>query len=229
MKKITMQNDNSFPQKSDLLKSVQIDCLNHISKAYNSLQMSNYIAKIDEVQITADLFSEATKIPDYFNFKYTISPERPDYVKEIREGKKSPKKARKYDVYFENWNSKNRISFGMEAKLLVEQNYQRKKSATLIKEYVSDAGMGKFINKIYEEPGCMLGYIMQGDMSKIIDKINYQIEQIYDSEQCITKSSNGRFHHKDIFISEHKGRLNYNFYHFMLNFQAPSEMNEKRF
>ena len=209
---------NNVLRKNEIFKSVQIECLNHISKAYNSLRLSNYIAKVDEVQITADLFSEATAIPAYSDFRYTISPERPDYIKEIRERKKSPKKARKYDIFFENWDCKNRISFGMEAKLLIEQNYQSKKPAKLIKEYISDVGMGKYIKGIYEEPGCMLGYILQGDIHNIVEKINSKIVQVYDNQQCLTKVKNKNLNHTDVYISLHINKLDYDFYHLMFDF-----------
>lgn len=206
------------PSKEKIEEAVKIDCLNHLSKAYKSLRKSNYKAPNDETSITAKLFDESENLQSSTEFKYTITPERVIFTKDIREGKTKAKTARKFDLCFQNWNTKNKFIFGIEAKLLIENNFKKRNAAILIKEYVSEKGMSKFINGIYEERGCMVGYILEGSIVNILTNINSEVIRVYDKAQCLIKNTNKKLNHDEIYTSNHKGKLEYDLYHLILNF-----------
>jgi len=90
-------------------------------------------------------------------------------------------------LLFTHFQYKPRFKFGVEAKLLAETDTLSKNATTLIREYVENAGMGKFINKIYEEDGFMLGYILNGETKKIVVKINLKITDTYTYNERLTK------------------------------------------
>ena len=93
-----------------------------------------------------------------------------------------------------------------------------RKSKFLIEEYVGDAGMNKYISGLYKQRGCMVGYIVEGEINKIIAKINKQIESIFDTTQKLAKENSSNFIHKEIYKSIHKGKLKYAMFHLMLDF-----------
>ncbi|HNT70966.1 MAG TPA: hypothetical protein PKI83_04855, partial [Bacteroidales bacterium] len=87
---------------------------------------------------------------DLTDVQCNIVPEFPEFTNSIRNGKVKPRKAKKYDLCFIHFQSKPIVFIGVEAKLLIEENYKNKNANSLIKEYVEDKGMGKFINNIYK-------------------------------------------------------------------------------
>lgn len=87
------------------------------------------------------------------------------------------------------WNKNNKQrKFGVEAKLLAEFNWNTRNANNLSKEYVEDAGMGKYINGIYYtnnyNDAIMLGYYINGNVSKIVEKLNVysSVEILFNSE-----------------------------------------------
>jgi hypothetical protein len=97
-------------------------------------------------------------------------------------------------------------------------NFANKIASTLVREYVSDAGMGKFINGIYKSRGCMVGYIVQGNIRAIIPNINNKIVKTYSKSDCLLPDIRNQYKQIEIYKSKHAGKLNYLLYHIMLNF-----------
>ena len=193
--------------------------LNLITEAYTDLKSAQaFSVSPDEVKISIALVTVLKNIIEKEYLPCSVIWEFYELTDEIIAGKVKHTKAKKYDFYFENWNVETRIGLGIEAKLLSENNCKGKNAGTLIKEYVSDKGMGKYINHIYKKRGFMLGYIIEGNVSAIVIKINEQIEAALNKEQCITENNDAKYSHKEIYISKHPGKLNYDLYHLMLDF-----------
>ncbi|MEO6704263.1 MAG: hypothetical protein ABIN04_00245, partial [Ginsengibacter sp.] len=106
----------------------------------------------------------------------------------------------------------------VEAKLLVENNFLRLRPKFLAKEYVGDKGMNKYISGIYKQQGCMLGYIVEGKIEKIVEKINNEVIYFFDSNQILSKYTSSNFVHNGIYRSFHKEGLKYPMFHLMLDF-----------
>jgi hypothetical protein len=170
-----------------LYQNVKQDCIELIENGYENYKSdSEKIFSADETLITAGLYDHIDKIINEVDLPFIVVPEFHQYTREIKKGKINPNKAKRFDLLFTNFQYKPRLKFGIEAKLLLEQSTTTKNATTLINEYVENAGMGKFINRIYESDGFMLGYILNGNTESIVEKINLKITNTYtENEQLI--------------------------------------------
>lgn len=185
--------------------------------SYNLIKTPDPISDVpDETQVTLSLFDALNIIASRDSIPCTVSSEVPEFTNDMRSGKKKTISAKKYDVYFENWNKKERVEFGVEAKLLIENNFKTRVATTVISDYVSDKGMGKYINGIYQKRGFMIGYIVEGDLKNIVTNVNKQVEKDFDLAQILRLDSS--FKHNYIYTSQHKSKLSYNLYHLLFTF-----------
>jgi len=212
--------------KKEIALAVQIDCLQLVSSAYKGLITDqSYVFQPDETTITAKLYGEIENIILKDDLSYCISPDPFEYTEDIIEGRVSTKKAKKYDLILENWNNKNKVKLGVEAKLLVETKYKNKRGTTLFKEYVSEVGMGKYIKKIYKREGIMVGYVLEGSISKIISHINTEVANVYSSEHLLTVIKD-ELYPLGTYLSNHSHKgVNLLLYHLMLDFNSMSSHN----
>jgi len=203
----------------EVLESFQAQVFELISLAYKTIRTPGPIKENpDEPLISTQLFHALKVVSSKEEIPLTIIIENPEITDQISCGVKPLITAKKYDIFFESWNSKLSVVFGIEAKLLIESEFRGRKVSTLIREYVSDAGMGKYINGLYKRRGCMIGYIIEGNIPNIVGKINNQIEKVFNNKQCVKKDNSLKYKHKEIYKSQHKGKLNYDLYHLMLDF-----------
>lgn len=186
---------------TDIVKS---DCIKLIIEGYNQYLVDEEIDfVIDEPTITAGLYGHIENQINSTDVQCTIVPEHPEFTNSIRKGKMKPNKAKKYDLCFIHFQLKPSSFFGVEAKLLVEENYKNKSANFLISEYVEDKGMGKYINKIYEKEGLMLGYVLKGNPLKIVEKINSKIDNVYSINDNLKHSTKYGNFEPYICISSH--------------------------
>lgn len=206
-----------LPSK-EAMESFQIDVLNLLSEAYQIIKTSEkFSGKLDETQMSVSLFDACCIISDKNESNCWIAPEYHELTDEIRSGKKKAITAKRFDIYFGNWSTSKRVEYGIEAKLLVENDFMGRKSKKLIEEYVGDAGMNKYVSGIYKKRGCMVGYIVEGNISNIVDKINVHIESVFDSSQKLLKEEEITFNHKEVYKSSHR-ELHFSLFHLMLDF-----------
>lgn len=173
----------------------------------------------NETQITAGIYDHICNIIIAGKLPFDVVPEYFVYSEEIRKGKENPKKAKRFDLRILTWNQSNdKFNFGVEAKLLAERNYKSKVASKLIKEYVEDAGMGKFLKNLYDpasyNDGLMLGHILNGKLDNIIRKINDKISNTYSIQECLSKRTN---HYISNYADNGKRK---NLYHIFLNFST---------
>jgi len=174
-----------------LYQNVKQDIINLIDTGYrNYLIDPHKVFSEDETIITAGLYDHIDRVIGESDLPFFVVPEFHQYTTAIRRGEVNPNKARRFDFHFTHFQHKPRLKFGVEAKLLAEINTATKNATTLIKEYIENAGMGKFINRIYEEDGFMLGYILNGETEKIVTKINLKITGTYSKNEHLTKHKN---------------------------------------
>lgn len=183
-----------------LYQNVKQDCMELIENGYKNYLIDREKAfSPDETTITAGLYNHIEKIIGEVDLPFTVVPEFHEYTATIRKGESNPNKAKRFDLYFTHFQYLPRFKFGVEAKLLVEQPTSTKNVNFLIKEYVGDAGMGKFLNQIYEDDGFMLGYILNGKTENIVDIINLKIATTYSTKEQLSK-------HKKHYISSYTSR-----------------------
>jgi hypothetical protein len=163
-------------------------CIEIIQQGYqNYLADSIKVFSEDETKITAGLCDHIQSIVETDDLPIEVVPERHQHTTLIKKGLINPNKAKRLDFQFTNFNYKPRIRFGVEAKLIAEKNTSTKRATFLISEYVEDAGMGKFLKGDYEDDGFMVGYILNGKTSNIVNKLNFKIVETYSIQEQINK------------------------------------------
>lgn len=203
----------------ELFESFQVQFIDLIHKAYRRIKTPDpFLDKPDETQISLSLFDALDMIIEQDNLPCFVVPELHEYTEEIRRGKKSTLTAKRYDLCFKSWSTPRKVKFGVEAKLLIENNSFGRLTATLINEYVSQKGMGKFINGIYKNRGCMVGYVVEGEIATIVERINHRIETILTKDQRLFRDTSKKFQSDELYKSEHTPKLDYTLYHLMLQF-----------
>ncbi|MBN1186824.1 MAG: hypothetical protein JXB49_31390 [Bacteroidales bacterium] len=203
-------------QPEDAIKSFEVLVFNLMGEAYNYIRIPNkQVTKIDEPQISISMYEAIDSIISKKGLWCGVSWEYPEVTESVE---KNAKTAKRFDIHFENWDTKNRIKYGIEAKILVENDTGSRKASQLVKEYISDAGMGKYINGIYKGRGCMVAYILNGSISSIVIKINEEIKSNLDQTQCLSKATDLQYIYNEIFQSTHKPNLQHFLYHIMLDF-----------
>jgi len=201
----------------NVIKSFEIFILNLIGEAsiYIKTPDATAITDIDEPQISLSLHATLNNLVSKKELQCGVSWEHFEVTDKVE---KNVKTARRFDIFFENWDVKNRMNYGVEAKILIENNSKKRTAVKLVEKYVSEAGMGKYINGIYKGRGCMLGYVLEGNVSSIISKINSEICAVFDNSQCLSKVSDPQLTYSDVYRSEHKAKLSYPLFHLMLDF-----------
>lgn len=201
-----------------LYQNILENCFGLIENGYSGyLADTEKMFTADETQITAGIYDHIEAIINTEKLPFDIVPEYSVYSKEIKKGKESPKRAKRFDLVILTWNKNNeKLRFGVEAKLLTETTYKTKVATTLIREYVEDAGMGKFIKNLYApnsySEGIMLGHILNGTTDNIVKKINERIITTYSAQEQLSKNNN---RYISSYKNEEKRR---NLYHIFLNF-----------
>jgi hypothetical protein len=197
-------------------ETFKANCINLIIEGYNKyLNDNEKLFTIDEPTITAGLYNHIENQIYLTDIPCAIIPE---YTDAIRKGRIKPKKAKKYDLCFIHFQLKPSIYLGVEAKLLVEDNYKNKNAKILVAEYIEDKGMGKYINNIYEKEGLMLGYVIQGKSSNIVEKINLKITEAYTLNDILKHTNKFNKTEPYICISNHD-RTKKLLIHIFLNFE----------
>lgn len=207
-----------FPSE-ELMNSFQFEIINLISEAYNLIKTSEPSEeRPDENLITISLFDACCVLREMNKeASYWINWEHHDLTDEIRSGKSKSISAKRFDIYFGNWNSPKKIEYGVEAKVLIENNFKGRTFKHLIDEYIGDAGMSKYIKNIYQKRGCMIGYIVEGQVQNIVDKINIEIEKKWDQQQKLVNVKEDTFKLKYVYTSLHSNSLTYPLWHLMLD------------
>ncbi len=182
--------EESSIKVSDLISnniylSIKLECITFIYQAHKEyIADTSKIFKPDEIQITAGIYGKLEKIEEAKSYKFIYDNKQ--LTNEMLRGTKTPKKARLSDItIFKYHFSGQRFDFDIEAKLLGEQSVGSYSCTDLVREYVKEAGMGKFLKSIYHNDGFMLGYVINGKSENLIPKINIKIADTYSIEEII--------------------------------------------
>lgn len=88
----------------------------------------------------------------------------------------SAKSAPRIDMELSRWESKTELFFRVEAKIFFENdkirpNGTKVKATDGHKRYI-ETGIEHFLSGHYPLPGCLIGYVVEGDSHKILSSIN---------------------------------------------------------
>ena len=152
-------------------------CANLIVKAYfKALEEGKFQASWNEVTITRHLKKHLKICILEEALQYFVAPEYPEDDDNIDDGIKNAAEEVYFDLIFSSFSNASQHYFGVEAKIVIENDYLKRKATVEISEYVSKKGMRKFLESVYKKRGCMLGYLIEGSADTVVLKINDKIK-----------------------------------------------------
>lgn len=164
----------------DFEESFEYNCLVLFGEAYKYIKDNKKITvDWDEENISANIFDFIYKSGNAIAWNIDISDEQRLYYEDVLIGVKPAKTASRIDFRLTtNWTEqKKRYAFFVEAKNLIEINCKKTGVKTKIdanklhKRYIK-TGINNFVSGKYPQPGCLVGYILQGEPIKIVENIN---------------------------------------------------------
>lgn len=196
------------------------DCISLLLEGYNSLRNSGrQINDYSENNITAQLYGCMKSNPRRADFQIHI--ERENYLdnEDTYAGLTDADKSPRIDIKYSAWHSKTEYEYHMEAKNLIENNWKRDAAGSYInanslqKRYI-ETGIGNFVSGRYPN-GCLLGYILEGDIPKIAQLLNEMLKWDNREKEALLKHNGYEF--DSFYISKHNSTLP-TLKHFFLNF-----------
>ncbi len=174
-------------------KAFEFKCFNLIIDAYQ-VTINEKIIQLDwnENDISQELCEKLDCNPK--RLKWSISATREFHLSTTTNKKKGfADKLPRVDLRMSSITSKLEFKYFFEAKRLKENDSGLKRS------YIDD-GMDRFTSKKYPS-GCMLGFLLQGNVNKTVKGINKLL--IKDKRNTQTLNSKKNDLHKDYFESSH--------------------------
>ena len=146
-----------------------------------------------EENISANIYTYIKDSQKAIDADVHVESEHPFYDQEILDNKKNAKKASRIDMVFQhNWSGK-RFVFYVEAKNLVEHDYNktgRKRAVianTIQKRYI-ETGIGHFLKGYYPK-GCLLGYVLNGTINGVVNALNSILVKAGRNSESLSFSS----------------------------------------
>lgn len=181
------RTDETFPSVNECFIKA---CLAILTEAFRRMKEEKKFNLTDEEpRFSATLIGYMRKIKNEkpncalrFDQEYTI------YDDEMLDGIGDPKTAPRIDIKISGaWVEEDQY-YGIEAKILVEKNWNTRRAKYLQKRYI-DTGIDNFVNGNYSHKvnvGCIAGYVVQGSGKAIVKKINEMLcVENRDAEQLV--------------------------------------------
>ena len=182
---------NINPAIANILKTrFKIRCIEMIEWACYKLKETKTINKDwGEENITANIYVLIQNNKKAVDYNIYPECERPLYNHDILNNISNAKTAPRIDLVFQhNWNYQ-RFSFYVEAKNLIETDVLKtgrkcKTTASYVLNRYITTGIDHFVKEYYPL-GCILGYVLKGSISGIINNINTILKKNGRSGECL--------------------------------------------
>lgn len=212
---------------SDFENSFRTNCLILIGEAYKWLKdTKNITVDWNEETISANIFTHIDKNEKAIALNINVSDECRLYHQSVLNNKESAKSASRIDLKLStNWiDVTKRVCYFVEAKNLIENNCTKqgrksKLNAKRIQERYISTGIDHFISGEYPSNGCMLGYIIEGTPTRIVENINEILFQAKRSNEILKKKEVDIPYLEEAYISVHLN--DYVLHHYFLQFSNP--------
>ena len=206
--------------------SFEVNCLALFGEAYGYIKENAGITvDWDEENISANFFEYIDNSKNAISLNINISDEHRLYYLEILSNKKPAKAASRIDFRLTtNWTEeRKRLEYFVEAKNLIESDCEKtgrksKLSAHGLNERYVKTGIGKFISGDYPQNGCLVGYVLQGEPTIIVEKINECLQDKHRSTERLREVESPILDMKYFYQSAHEG--GFILKHYLLNFSA---------
>ncbi len=155
---------------------------------------TSILKSTDEETITACIYGKLKNLVDleqYSTIEVVAEPRQYTHIHTT--GIQNPKTAKRLDLYFTHFSSvqTRKFRFIVEAKVLCQTNVGTRKANNLQNKYVTQNGMGRFINGDFKHEGFMLGYLLNGTEKIMIEVLNKIILNQYTSNHTIENLHRG--------------------------------------
>ena len=184
-------------------------CFQLITESYVSA-METKVIKLnwDENDITSELHGHIKENPLRLKWSIVTNVEQHLPKDDIEKEKGFAAKLPRIDLRLVTINSSLEFEYHMEAKNLKE------KDSGLKRRYI-DTGINSFVTHKYEN-GCLLGYVLEGDLEKTVNGVNKLLEKD-ERELEFLKPKPYHFHDK-YYESKHPDNMVIK--HFMFDFTS---------
>lgn len=182
-------------------------------EAYQNMRkQGNIMREWEEDVFTLNLFKYMRPLASRHSSGINVKPQVFVFTPEMEEGKVPPNEAKKIDIqlWLGSWDNHDQIYFAWEAKLVVDRHIDEEHEY-LVTNYISNGIIDRFIDESYSrdvDDAGMLGYILVGDITNIVDQINKSMQspqrtrKLTASDYLSIASPIGSF--TDIYRSSHK-------------------------
>lgn len=203
--------------------SFEIKCLTVLVKSYNtSIAEKRFSKDWEEKTFSSYLVSLMKKCDVALKYKMIITKEEELEDNEIDNGLKSADEANPIDIRFHNvWSKETRLNYIIEAKNISSSQWNKSNKSKVNAsqqqtEYITK-GIDRFLTGHYKDKkGCMLGYLVNGELQEVLLKINVKIKKQKNVSECINLGALVNKHR--IFESIHGERkLKHLFFNFVNN------------
>ncbi len=176
----------------------------------------------EEENISALFFNYIDKSEHAIALNINIADEHRLYFNSILSGKKSAKSASRIDFRLTTncTEQLKRIEFFIEAKNLIENDcfkagIKTKVSAHKLHQRYIKTGIDNFISGKYPSNGCLVGYVLQGNLEKIVLMVNLYIRELNRANENLLRITSNIPALDYVFCSTHESlRLK----HYLLKF-----------
>ncbi|WP_439131474.1 hypothetical protein [Polaribacter sp.] len=184
-------------------------CFRLITESYVSA-METKVIKLnwDENDVTSELHRHIQDNPLRLDWNIHSNVEKHLPKEDIKKEKGFAAKLPRIDLTFAVISSKLEYNYNMEAKNLKE------KDSGLKRRYVN-TGINNFVSKKYEN-GCLLGYVLEGDLDKTVDGVNKLLKKDKREPEFLKVKTHDL--HDSYYESEHND--SFILKHFMFDFSS---------
>lgn len=210
-----MDFQNTIGRASDVLPDVNSNferaCLWIMMEAFKRMRREKrYDLTWKETRFSACLVGYMRKIRHEKDIRLRIDPEIHLYREEMLKGTEDPDTAPRIDIKISGGWVREDVYYGIEGKILVENNWRTRDASYLRRRYIS-TGIDNFVNGRYSDKmniGCIVGYVVQGSASEIASKINnLLIRHGRNKENIMFNAIDGC---SDCYLSKHIRTTDYN-------------------
>jgi len=159
-------------------ESFEYNCLALFGEAYAHIkQNAGITVDWEEENISANFFEFIDKSENAIALNINIENEYRLNDIDILSGLKVAKKASRIDFRLMSNFEKYKTEYFIEAKNLIETDCHKTGRTSIIRsqekhERYINTGINHFVTGKYPQRGCIVGYVLQGEPTKIVEKIN---------------------------------------------------------
>lgn len=190
-------------------RSFEEKCFQLITESY-ATALETEIIQLNwyENDITAELHTYINKNPLRLKWGIITNVEQHLSNEEIKKEKGFAAKLPRIDLRLVTINSSLEYTYHMESKNLKETD------SGLKRRYI-DTGINNFVAHKYEN-GCLLGFVLEGDLGKTVDGVNKLLKKDKRGSECLKVKRHNL--HDSYYESEHPDDLLIK--HFILDFTS---------